>query len=825
MAKSVISGLTITIGADTKGFTSAIKEIDAQARNIAKDLKLVSQSLKIDPGDTKSYSDKMKLLQDAADNASKKVDVIKQAIQKLDKQFSDSEANALEYAKAVAVVNEAYSDGKMSKEDYKKALEDIDKTYKKGTISQDQYQKALQELQRKLATAEREYQLAENALDEYQRETKEAATDVDKLGDESKETAQETENLGNAISKKLIANVVLKGLESLVNLAKSLARHLAEAAKEFARFSWQAIGMAASYEDALGYSETIFGDAVSQQVKTWVDENTAALRIYKGDLLENMNTFGQLFQTMGLGSDASFDMAKNILSLAADLRAATGKDTGEILESLTAGFTNTTRALRQFGVRISEAEIKAYALDKGIVQVSVDQTKLADKTLKVREAAQKAEDALAKYGEGSLEYERALVNVQKAEDDLNKLLEGKVDSLTAAERTTAIYRMMLEQLAPVIGQNERESGLFNSQLAEAKTRLKNLKETIGEQLLPVATELLTKFNQFLETEEGKQLLDTIVKSFSDLAEQIGKIVEDGRLTEMVDHLIASAPDLVKQLGDILTQVVDLVPKIADMADGLLDILDAVNKFSLTNAWLNAEDQVKKFAETYGVSTESMELMIAEFARKNDYELVDVYNNWANYEPLVADYIDNIPEHTGKMADDIELHLQNAATDAEDFVKNKIPSIDTTGWQKFWHGLKEAVSDLWGFLTTFFSSEAWEKATTDPEGNKWGFGKIGADWGNFGGMGGMPHKDGGPVTAGYMYRVNDDAGHRPEIFIPNQDGYILNGNQTDRIINNNNSRNVGDVNIYVNSYGMNVAEVADELGAAFSQRIRMSGAML
>ena len=86
--------------------------------------------------------------------------------------------------------------------------------------------------------------------------------------------------------------------------------------------------------------------------------------------------------------------------------------------------------------------------------------------------------------------------------------------------------------------------------------------------------------------------------------------------------------------------------------------------------------------------------------------------------------------------------------------------------------------------------------------------------------------GGRGYANIPYLVGDDAQRRPEIFVPDTDGTFLNGYQTERILNNiNNSRNVGDVNIYVNSYGMNVAEVADELGAAFSAKMRMSGAML
>lgn len=86
--------------------------------------------------------------------------------------------------------------------------------------------------------------------------------------------------------------------------------------------------------------------------------------------------------------------------------------------------------------------------------------------------------------------------------------------------------------------------------------------------------------------------------------------------------------------------------------------------------------------------------------------------------------------------------------------------------------------------------------------------------------------GGYVSAGQIYRINDDAGRRTEMFVPSVPGTILNGNQTDKIVNNSNSQNFsGGINIYVNSYGMNVAEVADELGAAFQNKIRMSGAML
>lgn len=84
--------------------------------------------------------------------------------------------------------------------------------------------------------------------------------------------------------------------------------------------------------------------------------------------------------------------------------------------------------------------------------------------------------------------------------------------------------------------------------------------------------------------------------------------------------------------------------------------------------------------------------------------------------------------------------------------------------------------------------------------------------------------GGPVSAGHIYQVNDDHGRNTEMFIPAVNGYILNGNDTQRVINNttNNSRNYGDLNVYVNSYGADAVSIADEIGVALNQKLRMAG---
>ena len=817
MAKATIAGLTVAIGANTKGFTDAIKEIDRVSQNIAKDLKNVSQSLKMDPGAIQGYSDKFKLLQEQVDNSAKKVKAAKDAINALDQDLKEGKVSPDEYAKSMEALKRGLESAEYEYERNVSALREYDKYVKTSTSAVEENEKAVDKSNKTYLLF---YEKTSKAAD-GERELTDAVND---FGSASNNAQTDTEKLAATIEGSLTGAVIINGLKSIVRLAEDIARHFIDAAKAFAEFSGETIKLAGSYEDALGYSTTIYGDAIGKQVKTWVDKNSNALRIYKGDLLENVNTFGQLFQTMGLGAEGSFEMATNIVSLAADLRAATGKETPDILESLTSGFTNTTRALRQFGVRIGEADIKAYALDKGIVQVAIDQTKLRDATLKVHEAVAKQEKAYDEYGESSLEYERAVVNVQKAEENLEKVLGGKAPTLTAAERATAIYMAMLEQLEPVIGQNERESGLFNSQLNETKTRFENLKLEIGEELLPVATELLSKFNEFLDTAEGQKLFEDIIQSFSDLAKKTKEFVESEEFTQFMEHLIESMPKVIDAIGLFIDWLAEKAPQITEFVDKLLLIIDAVEKIALANAWQKAEKRITEVANTYGIQKNVMVKAIEDWAEKNDLNLIEVYNNWGKYEPLFIDYMGNIAGGTEDMNTRMMIAIQSSEDELVDFT-NPSNYANLTGWESFWSSAVSTVQTLMdkaklsildvlnlminptGFLANQTIINGITNFTT----------------GLFRGRAG-----GGKGYANMPYLVGDDAQNRPEIFIPNTDGRFLNGDQTERILNNisnNNSRTFGDVNIYVNSYGTSVSEVADELGTAFLNRIRMSGATL
>ena len=86
--------------------------------------------------------------------------------------------------------------------------------------------------------------------------------------------------------------------------------------------------------------------------------------------------------------------------------------------------------------------------------------------------------------------------------------------------------------------------------------------------------------------------------------------------------------------------------------------------------------------------------------------------------------------------------------------------------------------------------------------------------------------GGRVQKNVPYLVGDDAQHRPELFVPDMNGTIINGDQTERILNNvNNSRTVGDLYIQVYTQSNTMTGTGEELGEAVLKKLRMSGVML
>ena len=92
-----IKGITIELGAETKGLDKALKGVNDSARNIQGELREVDKLLKFNPGNTELISQKQKLLADAVSNSSEKLNTLKEAQRQVEEQFARGEIGEEQY--------------------------------------------------------------------------------------------------------------------------------------------------------------------------------------------------------------------------------------------------------------------------------------------------------------------------------------------------------------------------------------------------------------------------------------------------------------------------------------------------------------------------------------------------------------------------------------------------------------------------------------------------------------------------------------------------------------------------------------------------------
>jgi len=91
MASTKVRGITIELGADTSGLSSALKNVNSEIGKTQKELKDVERLLKLDPKNTELLAQKQKLLNDKVAETTTKLDALKQAQKSIDLSTEDGQ--------------------------------------------------------------------------------------------------------------------------------------------------------------------------------------------------------------------------------------------------------------------------------------------------------------------------------------------------------------------------------------------------------------------------------------------------------------------------------------------------------------------------------------------------------------------------------------------------------------------------------------------------------------------------------------------------------------------------------------------------------------
>lgn len=459
-SNSVIKGLTVEIGANTTKFTTALKEIDKDARDISKDLKTVNENLKLDPSNASKTADKLKLLQDAAQNASKKVDLIKQAIEKLNAQEADK-----------------------STEKYKKALADLEKQLESATYEQDLANKK-----------------------------------VEAFGEAADDAGTGALNLSDLIKGNLISSAITTGLSVLVNLLKSAAQFAVDAVKNVASFIGESIDLAKNMEETKSKVAAVFGEEGQKLVNDWASNAAHDFHLTKQESMEAVSAFGNIMLNMGMASDEALKYSEQLVLVAAAQADFNNMETTEVLDKITSALAGNYKGLQSLGIIMKETDITERALLMTGKENADQLTDLEKKQAALTIIFEKSTFAVEKYKENS----GSLVSMQAelakkfedvkteignrlypvAEKLFNKIIEF-VNTQEFTDLLNTIYDSVEEVANAVI--DFLDSGQLQSGINWVKEQLPTIAQKIGEiatKLADVISKIwdaITAFNQWKET--------------------------------------------------------------------------------------------------------------------------------------------------------------------------------------------------------------------------------------------------------------------------------------------------------------------------------------
>jgi len=294
------------------------------------------------------------------------------------------------------------------------------------------------------------------------------------------------------------------------------------------------VNLGSDANEARSAFETTFGESVPK-LSGFVDEfaNKAGLAAFE---LEGLLTqSGAILQGIEFTSDASADLSTKLASLAGDVASFSNVQGGAepVMQAFTKALLGERESLKTYGIAIMEADVNTKAFEM--------------------------------TGKSSKE------------------------ELTKQEKALATYELLLEKTTVQQGDLNRTQESFANKSRAAQAKLKDLKVTMGAELLPVVEEMLPVIVNLVE-EIGPHLVSAI-KAVAPFIAVVGEL------------LAALAPPIIAVVTLMLTLLAPAFKKLTEMVDKFLGpffknlpknfenminkIIDSLNSFIRTiNGFVN-----------------------------------------------------------------------------------------------------------------------------------------------------------------------------------------------------------------------------------------------
>ncbi|MBV4424286.1 phage tail tape measure protein [Clostridium tyrobutyricum] len=445
------------------------------------------------------------------------------------------------------------------------------------------------------------------------------------------------------------------------------------------------VKLASDTSESLNKVEVAFG-SVNQKVKDWSETTLKGYGIAKGTALDMAALYGDMATSMGLNQEEAAKMSMSLVGLAGDLSSFKNIDIKRAEEALNGIFTGETESLKMLGVVMTDTNLQQYAYSKGI--------------------------------------------------------QKKTQDMTEAEKVQLRYNYVLEKTKNAHGDFERTGAGTANQMRVFQESLKELGATMGQNILPIITPIITKLNEWIQAfaklDQSTQKIILIVgaiiaavgpvlvglasvvnavgnlsSAFSKVSTAIGKLGGMSKVLGMVFNPWVIGIGLAIVAGVLIYQHWDTIKaKASELWNSITTVFNNI-KTSISDAWENVKTATLTAWENLKNTISNGLNSIKNFLEPalNFYKTI-FQNVWDIIKNIVLGAVlivlDIVTGNFIKLKSDIENiwnNIKTALTNIWEAIKNTAVSA----WTKLketvinlCNNIKETVLNIWDSILIWFS---------------------------------------------------------------------------------------------------------------------------
>lgn len=510
-----------------KQFRDSLKGINSQLKNLNTELEASQKEFK-------DNADSQQALKAKTDILSRSIEATKQKVELLSKQYDTQSKKLTGLGEELDRVTSEF--GANSKEAGK---------------AQNAYNRQAAQVN----NLGSQLNTAKSDLSRFESQMQEAAAQSDKLTAGLKSAASGLDNFSKKTSK--IGNMLTLGVTTPLLAAGT------------ASFKF-----ASDLNENLNKTEVAFGKNADDVVK-WSETTLKQYGLAQSTALEMAATWGDMGTSMEIPLDSATEMSKTLVGLAADMASFKNISIDRAQTALNAVYTGETESLKELGVVMTQANLEAYAMSKGI--------------------------------------------------------EKNYQDMSEAEKVTLRYQYVLDKTKNSQGDFARTSDSAANQMRIAQESVKELAAEFGQKLLPVGTKVLNFANDLLDSfnnlDDGTQQLligigatvaaaGPLIKGISGITNVSSKALRGiSNLTSKIKGLETASKVTTASTG-LLSKALGAVFSPAGLAVGatigsLIAIQDSVEKTiqparDLASAFADSAPSLEQYAEYIDNSRSALE---------------------------------------------------------------------------------------------------------------------------------------------------------------------------------------------------------------------------